>query len=193
VKQDWVDDQFNKEIKTMSTPEDPNSVQYKAGTIPRWTVPIYWTIGFLLVHNVIPWGLSLLSNRYGWVEARPGIWNLVALIPITAGLTIIIWTLALHFVKTPERVEMERTPKYLLLQGPYRFSRNPMFLGELVLWFGWALFYGSVAVFIGFLLLWAIMNYVAVPREERDLEARFGESYLEYKNRVSRWFGKMLR
>ena len=85
---------------------------------------------------------------------------------------------------------MERTPKYLLVQGPYRFSRNPMYLGELVLWLGWALFYGSVAILIGFLLMWVMMNFRAVPREERDLEARFGESYLEYKDNVPRWFGK---
>lgn len=175
----------------MSTLNDPNRDQSKVATIPRWTVPIYWAVGLLLVHNMIPWALSLLSTRYGWAEARPGIWNLLALIPIVAGLAIIIWTMVMHFVKTPERVEMVRIPKYLLVQGPYKFSRNPMFLGELVLWFGWAIFYGSTAVFIGFFLLWVLMNYVAVPREERDLEARFGESYLEYKNSVSRWFRKI--
>ncbi len=174
----------------MNTPQVPNNDQSKVSTIPRWTVPIYWVIGLLIAHNIIPWGISLLSTRYGWVAARPGIWNLLALILVVAGLASIIWTMVLHFARTPEKVEMERTPKYLLAQGPYGFSRNPMFLGELVLWLGWALFYGSVALLIGFLLMWVMMNFVAVPREERDLEARFGESYLEYKNKVSRWFGK---
>ena len=171
----------------MNTSNIPNNDPSKVSTIPRWTVPIYWTVGLLIVHNVIPWGISLLSTRYGWVEARPGIWNLLALILVVTGLAIIIWTMILHFARAPERVEMERTPKYLLIQGPYRFSRNPMYLGELVLWFGWALFYGSVAVLIGFLLILVMMNFRAVPREERDLEARFGDSYLEYKKRVPRW------
>jgi len=45
------------------------------------------------------------------------------------------------------------------------------------IWIGWALFYGSVAVSIGCLILWLIMNRV-VQWEERSLEGRFGESYL---------------
>lgn len=171
----------------MNTTESSNKEMPKRASIPRRTLPIYWAVGLVLVHNVIPWGISLLSTRYGWVEARPGIWNLLGLIPTATGLAIVIWTMAMHLARAPERVEMERTPKYLLAQGPYRFSRNPMFLGELVLWLGWALFYGSIAVFIGLLLLWAAMNFMAVPREERGLEARFGEAYREYKSKVPRW------
>ncbi len=80
-------------------------------------------------------------------------WNLLSLIPVVAGIACILWTMVLHFVRTSQRVELERTPRYLLIQGPYTFARNPMYAAELVLWLGWALFFGSVAVFIGFLLL----------------------------------------
>jgi protein-S-isoprenylcysteine O-methyltransferase Ste14 len=65
-----------------------------------------------------------------------------------------------------------------------------MYLAELVLWLGWALFYGSVAVFIGCVVLWMMMNFIRVPREEQELEARFGEAYREYKRRVPRWLGE---
>jgi protein-S-isoprenylcysteine O-methyltransferase Ste14 len=64
-----------------------------------------------------------------------------------------------------------------------------MFLFELAFWFGWALFYGSIAVLIGFLLFWVALNFMIVPYEERDLEARFGEAYRDYKARVPRWLG----
>ena len=57
----------------------------------------------------------------------------------------------------------------------------------LIIALGWALFYGSVSILVGAVLAWILFNFVVVPREERDLEARFGESYLEYKNRVPRW------
>jgi len=90
--------------------------------------------------------------------------------------------MVLHLGRTPERVELEWTPKYLLMRGPYVFTRNPMYVAELALWLGWALFYGSVPVFVGFVVLGVVMNFVAVPREERALEARFGEAYLQYKN-----------
>jgi protein-S-isoprenylcysteine O-methyltransferase Ste14 len=68
-----------------------------------------------------------------------------------------------------------------------------MYLAELALWLGWAILYGSILVFMGFLLMWPVMNYRVIPREERELETRFGERYLEYQKRVPRWFGKIER
>ncbi len=82
---------------------------------------------------------------------------------------------------------------YLLTRGPYAFSRHPMYLSEQVLWFGWAIFYGSLAVLIAFVVWCLVFNFFAVPREERALEARFGEAYRQYKNTVPRWFGKIRR
>jgi protein-S-isoprenylcysteine O-methyltransferase Ste14 len=174
----------------MNAPKVPDDQSSKGVSIPRWLVPVYWAVGFLLVHNVVPWGLSHLSARYGWVKGRPGRGNRLSLLLVAAGLAGVVWTLALHFVRTSQRVRWERTPGYLLIRGPYQFTRNPMYLAELVLWLGWALFYGSVAVFIACVVLWVMMNFVAVPREERELEARFGEAYRDYKRTVPRWLGK---
>ena len=64
--------------------------------------------------------------------------------------------------------------------GPYALSRNPMYVSELTLWLGWATFYGSVGVLIGFVILLAAL-VASVPYEERMLDARFGERYREYK------------
>ncbi len=85
---------------------------------------------------------------------------------------------------------MEMAKTYLLSEGAYRFSRNPMYLSELTLLFGWVIFYGSVALLIGFVVGWAFFNFYQIPREEGVLEASFGESYRAYKTRVARWFGK---
>jgi len=96
----------------------------------------------------------------------------------------------LHFSRIPKRVKLERTPTYLLTRGPYRFSRNPMYVAELALWFGWAILYGSIIVFVGFLIMGPLMNSRVIAREEHDLDARFGDAYHEYKSKVPRWFGK---
>ncbi len=85
------------------------------------------------------------------------------------------------------------TPKYLLVRGPYTFTRNPIYLSLLAIWFGWALFYGSVAVCVGCVVGWVIVTLLVVPWEERELEARFGEAYLRYKNTVPRWLGRTRR
>jgi protein-S-isoprenylcysteine O-methyltransferase Ste14 len=88
---------------------------------------------------------------------------------------------------------MERTPRHLLVRGPYAFTRNPMYLSVLTIWLGWALFYGSVAIFVACGVGWVLVTFLVVPWEERELEARFGEAYLRYKNTVPRWFGKTRR
>ena len=81
-------------------------------------------------------------------------------------------------------------PLLLIMRGPYRFTRNPMYVAELGLWLGWALFFGSPGVFIGFVVLLSVVSLVILPREERGLEAAFGQAYLQYKDRVPRWLGK---
>jgi len=63
-----------------------------------------------------------------------------------------------------------------------------MYVAELGLWLGWALFFGSPGVFIGGVVLLSSMKFVILPREERGLEAAFGQAYLQYKNTVPRWF-----
>ncbi len=96
----------------------------------------------------------------------------------------------MHYVRTPGKAEWAQTPDYLLVEGPYRFSRNPMFLAELILWLGWAMYLGSIPVLTGFAILGTLMNFVAVPREEKELAKKFGEEYREYRDHVSRWFGR---
>jgi protein-S-isoprenylcysteine O-methyltransferase Ste14 len=83
------------------------------------------------------------------------------------------------------------TPPYLLTDGPYKWSRNPMYLAALAIWIGWALFYGSVAVLIVMIVVGVGIALGAVPAEERAIEAQFGEVYLRYKSRVPRWLGRI--
>jgi hypothetical protein len=51
-------------------------------------------------------------------------------------------------------------------------------------------FFGGLLVLIGFVVLWCVVTLIILPREERSLEAAFGQTYLQYKSRVPRWFRK---
>ncbi len=172
---------------TMTAPELPDRKPSQGASLPHWLGALILALAFLLLHIAAPWGLSLLSARHGWVDGRPGPWNLIALIPVVAGIGGTFWIIALHFRASPGSFLELHPAQKLLTPGPYAFSRNPSYLFELAFWFGWTLFYGSVAVLIGFLLWFALFKFVLVPSEERDLEARFGEAYLDYKRRVPRW------
>lgn len=76
---------------------------------------------------------------------------------------------------------------YVLTNGPYRFCRHPMHIATTAIWFGWALFYGSVDVAIGASVI-LVMVVIFVPAEERGIEAKLGEEYRQYKARVPRWW-----
>ena len=152
-----------------------------------------WLVGVPLVHGGLPWLLSMLGPRMGWVDGRPGSWNLLGLIPIVAGIAALVWVLTTGIAqrdRIPDEVTLGLTPMLLLKEGPYVFSRNPMYVAELVLWLGWTILYGSGAVCIALVAWWAGMRFVAVPREERSLEAQFGASYADYKRSVPRWLGR---
>ena len=147
----------------------------------------------LLVWEGLPWAISLLGPRYGWTAGRPGIWNLIGLVPVLIGTLGLLWGLHQHSAQSPQGINMERDKSYLLMRGMYAYSRHPMYLSELTLLLGWVIFYGSIAVLIAFVVWFTFFNFYAIPQEERILEEHFGESYLEYKNRVPRWLGKVRR
>jgi protein-S-isoprenylcysteine O-methyltransferase Ste14 len=72
--------------------------------------------------------------------------------------------------------------------GPYRFSRNPIYLAFSLLQLGIAIWVGSWWLVATLVVALAIIHYVVVPREERYLESRFGAEYRDYKAAVRRWF-----
>ena len=171
-------------MKGLITAKVPES-KLSNRAIPGWMALILgffvWLVGIPLGHGVVPWAISLLAPHYGWIDGRPGIWNLLGLIPIVVGTACLIWIMVVGFAEIPESVELKLTPNHLLIRGPYTFTRNPMYVAELGLWLGWTVFYGSLPVSIGFVALCVVVSFVVLPREERALEARFGDTYREYK------------
>ena len=72
--------------------------------------------------------------------------------------------------------------------GPYRFSRNPIYLAFSLLQLGIALWVNSLWLAVTLLGAVAVMSFVVIPREERYLEARFPAEYSSYRATVRRWF-----
>ena len=152
-----------------------------------------WLVAIPLVHGVLPWLISMCWVRHGWEVRPPHVWNLLGLVPVALGLAGFAWVMFTGFASVsqlPDRVKLGLAPVILLTSGPFAWSRNPMYVSALTLWVGWSLFYGSAAVAAVCLVIWALVTFIIVPREERSLEAGFGERYLRYKEQVHRWLGK---
>lgn len=71
--------------------------------------------------------------------------------------------------------------------GPYRFSRNPIYLAFSLLQLGIAIWVNSLWLVATLVPAHAVMAWIVVPREERYLERAFGAEYLAYKSAVRRW------
>jgi protein-S-isoprenylcysteine O-methyltransferase Ste14 len=71
--------------------------------------------------------------------------------------------------------------------GPYRFSRNPVYLAFSLLQLGLVFWINSLGLLIMLIPAVALMSVVVIPREERYLEARFPSEYSSYKASVRRW------
>jgi protein-S-isoprenylcysteine O-methyltransferase Ste14 len=142
---------------------------------------------------MIPWGVSMLTPRYGWANGHPGIWNLPGLVLISTGGVVLVWLLLTTMVYAPKEVHLGPAPSWLVTRGPYALTRNPMYLAELGVWLGWAIFFGSISVLIGFVIFGLTVDRMVLPQEERTLETAFGQSYLRYKESVPRWLGKRAR
>jgi protein-S-isoprenylcysteine O-methyltransferase Ste14 len=72
-------------------------------------------------------------------------------------------------------------------RGPYRFTRNPMYLAMAVAYAGIAMLLNSVWALGMLPAVVAVVDRFVIPREERYLRAKFGETYVRYCSRVRRW------
>ncbi|MFX1556221.1 MAG: methyltransferase family protein [Promethearchaeota archaeon] len=86
---------------------------------------------------------------------------------------------------TPVPLKDTQTTKLVII-GPYKYSRNPMVFGYLLLWFGLGFIFNSIILLFGFTvsITLALILFVKIW-EEKNLEKRFGKPYLDYKESVS--------
>ena len=75
----------------------------------------------------------------------------------------------------------------LVAVGPFRFTRNPMYLGVVVIGLGAALTAGTWLMWLVPVVVFVLDQFIIIPFEEGSMERAYGDAYLEYKARVRRW------
>jgi protein-S-isoprenylcysteine O-methyltransferase Ste14 len=170
--------------------KNQNNTNQREIFLPRWAVPLVWGIIVLVIQILLPWIIAKFGSRYGWSQGTPAFWNSIGLAGVAIGITIYAWCLSFHFRTYTDSVRLGFSPPHLVTDGPYQISRNPMYVSGLFAWLGWTIFFGSPAVLIGLVFLWLIFTFRVIPGEERQLEALFGDDYLEFKRTVRRWIGR---
>lgn len=132
----------------------------------------------------------------GWVVDRAlhtpampidaGVRKAVALLLIVGGLALEMWAAGL-FRKAGTNVVPYSPAVALVTDGPYRYSRNPMYVGFAVTYLGLALGLQSPVALALLVPCLVLMTWGVILREERYLEAKFGQPYRDYKDHVRRW------
>ena len=117
------------------------------------------------------------------------LWSLAA--SVGALLTLAAVALFIYAVRTFRAagtpIPGNRPTTAIVRTGPYRFSRNPIYLAFSLFQLGLALWVNSLSLLLTLIPAIALMSYVVIPREERYLEARFPSEYVSYKASVRRW------
>src|SRR3989339_753709 len=91
-----------------------------------------------------------------------------------------------NFLRAVEE-KVGQVEKEVFTYGPYSISRNPTYLGLILLSIGFSFVMNSLALLVAFLLSFFFVNYIILPAEEDLLEKKYGEAYRGYKKIVRRW------
>ncbi len=102
------------------------------------------------------------------------------------GLALFVWTLW-TFARHHTTVNPYSGASALCTRGPFRFSRNPIYLGDWFLLAGVSLLLGTFWPLLFAPLIWIMLRFGVIRHEEAHLEAKFGDAYRDYKARVRRW------
>jgi len=122
--------------------------------------------------------------------ATTGALQVAGMIIVIIGTVIALWcvfTFVFIGKGTPAPFD---PPRKLVIRGPYRFVRNPMYIGAILTLLGLALFYGSLSILIYAGLFFLATHLFVVLYEEPTLRQLFGSDYETYCGRVRRWWPK---
>ncbi|MCK4826607.1 phosphatidylethanolamine N-methyltransferase family protein, partial [bacterium] len=142
-----------------------------------WQYRVTW-IGFYLVFGIN--ALFILFDWNTWIFNGP--LRFVPGIPL-----IIIGTLLFSWgIRTLGTINTSGVSDRFIKTGPYQFTRNPQYLGDMILFIGLSIVTNSLYLWITHILL--ILVFVVTPlAEEKWLEEQYGELYLQYKNQIARF------
>jgi protein-S-isoprenylcysteine O-methyltransferase Ste14 len=149
-----------------------------------------------LEHKVPPPVVALVCAGAMWYFAAhtplitlPGITRLVVAVLISAmGFSVMLaGVLSFRRAQTTINPLKPETATALVTGGVYRYTRNPMYLGMVMVLLGWAVFLSAPATLLGVVVFWLYIERFQIRPEERALVSLFGSTFTDYTARVRRW------
>jgi protein-S-isoprenylcysteine O-methyltransferase Ste14 len=147
-----------------------------------------------MLHNIgvviVGFGFAFLGARLDWILGLTAFHSMViqtlAVLLLTIGFLLRVWA-TYHFYQHHMRVISLVPQNALITTGPYRITRNPLYIGGIVFIFlGAVLLLGSPSGILLTALNVVLVDFI-IRREEKQLEREFGEHWERYRNQVRRW------
>ncbi|MEM8728329.1 MAG: isoprenylcysteine carboxylmethyltransferase family protein [Pseudomonadota bacterium] len=142
-------------------------------------LPPLWWLGSIVVIYAVKWSLP------GWHFAS-GLLTTLSWILCVAGLAVIFWA-ASWFLRKKTPIEPHHVPKTLIVEGPYHLSRNPIYLGLVLLTLATAVGQGSLVGLVVTAALWWVLDHRFAAVEEAQLAETFGPEAAAYLKATRRW------
>ena len=128
------------------------------------------------------------GNQSSFLASQPNLVIIpIGILALITGLTLMYQTISLFSKKGKGTLAPWTPTQKLVVEGPYRYVRNPMISGVLCILIAESLLLSSVYIFCWALFFFTINYIYFILKEEPDLEKRFGADYKEYKENVPRW------
>ncbi len=143
---------------------------------------LFFAVGIPLVLIILPSLVDpLLSLPSLWLDGLNAVITIFLIVP---GFSFSAWSVWAQFTIGERTPIPAMPPRRLVVDGPYNYCRNPMALGIIIFYLGMSIWTGSPSS-IGLTSIFAaaLIAYVKLV-EEKELEARFGRQYLEYKKKT---------
>jgi len=113
-------------------------------------------------------------------------YSYIGVVLIGGGIGLNLWADIL-FKKNKTTVKPFEKSNAFIEEGPFRFSRHPMYLGMALVLLGVAIGLGSITPFISPISFFISMELLFIPDEEKSLEKTFAQKFLNYRQKVRKW------
>lgn len=145
---------------------------------------------FLVLPGTIGVAIPLLLIEPDW---RGRGFNLLAVVPLVLGFSLLLSCVREFYVRGKGTLAPWSPPLHLVTSGPYRWSRNPMYVAMSSLLLGWAWAFQSLPLIWYALFMIAAFHVRILLGEEPRLAREFGDAWLSYRARAPRWLGRVAR
>lgn len=150
--------------------KDSAQVRFPPPFVVLLSIGMAWCVRFVNQKTFLP------QNLAPWIGA----------IFLILGISL-MFLCALFFKKHKTHIEPWRSTSVIMTEGPYRFSRNPIYLSFLIILFGSICLMNNLYALSSMVPLYLFLRFYVIKNEEKYLEGKFGESYLNFKNSTRRW------